>query len=299
MTDMFEALRTAPVNGVSLAYREQGSGEPVVLVHGSASDIRTWEHQIPAIGANYRAVAYSRRYARPNTDIAAGVDDQMLPHVEDLAAFLKSIDAPAAHLVGHSWGGFIALLTAIRHPQMVRSLVLMEPPVLSLFASTPPRPVEILRLFLRRPATAFAMIKFGAGAVAPAQKAFRRGDDEAAMRAFGRGVLGKAGYERLSDARRQQVRDNRKADRAQLLGAGFPPLSDDEVRGVRVPALLLVGEQSPVILRRLTDSLHELLPDSERVEIADASHLMHEDNPGMVNAAILGFLEGRASPTSG
>jgi pimeloyl-ACP methyl ester carboxylesterase len=61
----------------------------------------------------------------------------------------------------------------------------------------------------------------------------------------------------------------------------------------------LVGEQSPVILRRLTDRLHELLPDSERVEIADASHLMHEDNPGMVNAAILGFLDGRASPMSG
>ncbi len=299
MTDMFEALRKATVNGVSLAYREQGSGEPVVLVHGSASDIRTWEHQIPAIGANYRAVAYSRRYARPNDDIEAGVDDQMLPHVDDLAAFLKSIDAPAAHLVGHSWGGFIALLTAIRHPRLVRSLVLMEPPVLSLFVSTPPRPIEILRLFLRQPATAFAIVQFGAGTFAPAEKAFRRSDDEAAMRAFSRGVLGKASYERLSQARKQQIRDNRKAGRAQVLGAGFPPLSGEEVRAVRAPALLLVGEQSPVILRRLTDRLHELLPDSERVEIADASHLMHEDNPGMVNAAILGFLDGRASPMSG
>lgn len=298
MADPFEGLRIASVNGVSLAYREQGAGEPVVFIHGSASDIRTWEQQVPALGAEYRAVAYSRRYARPNDDIEAGADDQMLPHVDDLAAFLLSMDIPAAHLVGHSWGGFIALLTAIRHPQMVRSLVLMEPPVLSLFVSTPPRPLELLRLFLRRPGTALAIIKFGATAFATAQKAFRRGENEAAMRAFGRGVLGKASYERLSEARIQQVRDNVGADRAQLLGAGFPPLSDDEVSGMHVPALLLVGQHSAAFLRRLSDRLRELLPNSECIEIANASHMMHEDNANMVNELILDFLKRQASRTS-
>lgn len=296
--DAFEGLRTASVNGVSLAYRERGAGEPVVFVHGSASDIRTWEKQVPAMGAEYRAVAYSRRYARPNDDIDAGVDDQMLPHVDDLATFLQSIDIPAAHLIGHSWGGFIALLTAIRHPEVVRSLVLMEPPVLSLFVSTPPRPLELLGLFLRRPGTALAIVKFGATAVAPAQKAFRRGDNEAAMQAFGCGVLGKSSYERLSEARKQQVRDNLGADRAQLLGAGFPPLSDDEVSGMQAPTLLLVGQHSPAFMRRLSDRLRELLPNSECIEIANASHLMHEDNARMVNETILDFLKRQASRTS-
>ena len=286
----FEGLRTASVNGVSLAYREQGAGEPVVFVHGSASDIRTWEHQMPAIGAGYRAVAYSRRYARPNDDIEPGVDDQMIPHVEDLVAFLQSIEVPAAHFVGHSWGGFISLLTAIRHPHVVRSLVLLEPPVLSLFTRTPPRPSELLRLVVRRPGTALAIVKFGATAIAPAEKAFRRGDDEAAMRAFGRGVLGKASYERLSEARGQQMRDNLKAARAQIMGAGFPPLSDEDVQGVRTPTLLLVGQDSPAFLRRLSDRLQELLPNSECIEIANASHLIHEDNPSRVNETILDFL---------
>lgn len=291
MTGTFEGIQTASVNGVSLAYREHGTGDPVVFVHGSASDLRTWERQVPAIGERFRAVAYSRRYARPNDDIEEGLDDQMLPHVDDLVAFLQSIEVEAAHLVGHSWGGFIALLTAIRHPEVVGSLVLMEPPVLPLFVSTPPRPLELLRLFLRRPATALAIIKFGATAFAPAQKAFQRGDDEAAMRAFGCGVLGKASFEGLSEARLQQVRDNRKADRAQALGEGFPPLSDNEVRGVRTPALLMVGERSPDFLRRLNDRLVELLPNRECVEITNASHIMHEDNAGMVNDAILDFLK--------
>lgn len=288
--DPFEGLETADINGISLAYRDQGDGDVVVFVHGSASDSRTWDQQIPAVAMAYRTVAYSRRYARPNADIRPGLDDQMLPHVEDLAALIRSLAIPSAHIVGHSWGGFIALLTAIRHPDLVRSLVLMEPPVLSLFVSTPPRPSEILRLLLQRPATALSIVKFGATAYGPAQKAYRRGDDETAMGYFGRGVLGKARFEQLSSARRQQVWDNRGADRAQILGAGFPPLDDDEVRGIRGPTLLMVGRDSPAFLHRLSDRLAELLPSPERVVIADASHLMHEDNAPMVNDAILDFL---------
>ncbi len=293
MMQTLESRSAAVVDGLTLAYREQGDGEPVVFVHGSASDLRTWEKQVPAIGTSYRAVAYSRRYARPNEDIGPGLDDQMLPHVDDLVSFLRAIDAAPAHLVGNSWGAFICLLTAIRHPQVVRSLVLEEPPVLSLFVSTPPRPTELLPLLIRRPRTALAILRFGAGTMAPTQKAFRRGEDEQAMRRFASGVLGKEAYEQVPPERKQQMRENLGAMRAQLLGAGFPPLADDDVRGVEVPTLLLTGERSPAALRRLTDRLHELLPDSQRVEVAAASHRMHEENPDAVNEAILDFVAER------
>jgi len=295
----FEASQTAEVNGTKLAYCEQGAGEPVVFVHGTAGDLRIWQRQLPAIGRSYRAVAYSRRFARPNEDIDPDADDPMLPHVEDLAAFLHTIGAAPAHLVGSSWGAFISLLTAIRHPELVRSLVLEEPPVVSLFTSTPPRPTELLRLLLTRPRTAVALLKFAVGAMAPAQKAFERGDDEGAMRIFGRGVLGKEPFERLPEARKQQMRDNLNAARAQLLGAGFPPLGDDEVRGVAVPVLLLTGALSPSVLLRLTDRLEELLPNVERGEIAGASHAMHEENAAAVNEAILGFFERHRLETAG
>jgi pimeloyl-ACP methyl ester carboxylesterase len=293
MTQTPERPSTATVDGLTLAYREQGDGEPVVFVHGSASDLRTWEQQLPAIGTSYRAVAYSRRYARPNEDIGPGLDDQMLPHVDDLVSFLRAIDAAPAHLVGNSWGAFICLLTAIGHPQVVRSLVLEEPPVLSLFVSTPPRPGELVPLLIRRPRTALAILRFGAGTMAPTQKAFRRGDDEQAMRKFASGVLGKEAYEQLPPERKQQMGENLGALRAHLLGAGFPPLAEEDVRGVEAPTLLLTGERSPAALRRLTDRLHELVPNSRRVEIAAASHRMHEENPDAVNEAILGFVAER------
>ena len=294
----FEGVRTAAVDGIALAYREQGDGQAVVFVHGSASDLRTWDQQLPAIGTRYRAIAYSRRFARPNEDIEPGADDQMLPHVDDLAALLQVIGAAPAHLVGHSWGAFICLLAAVRHPEMVSSLVLQEPPVLSLFVSTPPRLRELFPLLVRHPRTALAILGFGAGTFAPAQRAFRRGDDDQALQTFAHGVLGNETYERLPEARKQQARENLGTLRAQLLGAGFPPLDEGDVRGIDVPTLLMTGQRSPAFLLRLTEHLQRLLPNAERVDIAGASHAMQEENPSAVNEAILGFLARDASGRS-
>lgn len=293
----FVATDSVEVNGVTLAYREVGAGEPVVFVHGGLSDLRTWHMQLPVIGESYRAISYSRRFARPNTDIEPGSDDQMLPHVDDLAAFLHAVDAAPAHLIGNSWGGFICLLTALRHPELVRSLVVEEPPVIPLVigAGARPQPRAILGGLLRHRRATLATLGWGARSVAPLQKAFRDGDDERALETFVHGVLGKKAYERLPEARKRQMRENLSALKAQMLGAGFPPLTDTDVRSIRTPTLLLTGAHSPPFLLRLTDVLEQLLPVVERVEIPGASHAMHEENPAAVNAAIVGFLDRKQS----
>jgi pimeloyl-ACP methyl ester carboxylesterase len=286
----FEGARTAKVNGTTLAYREQGRGEPVVFVHGAISDLRTWEQQLPAVGRSYRAIAYSRRFARPNEDIDPEAEDPWLLHVEDLAAFLREIDAAPAHLVGNSYGAFLGLLAAVRYPDVIRTLVLEEPPVLPLFMSFPPRPAELLRLFATRPRTAIVILNSLVGTFAPLGKAFRRGEDDEAMRIFAHGVLGKQPFERLPEARKQQMRDNLSTLRAGMLRPGVPPLRDDDVRSIRAPVLLVTGKLSPPALLRLTDRLEELLPIVDRVEVPGASHLMHEENASAVNEAIVGFL---------
>jgi pimeloyl-ACP methyl ester carboxylesterase len=290
MNGVFNGCRTAALGDVSLAYREQGSGEPVVLVHGTVSDLRVWDLQLAALGANFRAIAYSRRYARPNPDIESGADDQMSTHVEDLLAFLQVTGADPAHLVGHSWGGFIALLAAIRAPHAVRGLVLMEPPAVSLFVSTPPEPLELLWLLVRRPRTAAAVISFGANVIEPARKAFARGDDAEGIRAFGEGVLGKRYFADMPEDRKQVVWENRSSARAQLLGAGFPPLRDRDVRCMRTRTLLVTGEKSPAIMQRTSERLAHLIPNSQSIQIAGASHQMQVDNPAMFNDVVGRFL---------
>jgi pimeloyl-ACP methyl ester carboxylesterase len=284
-------VETVTVNGARLAYLQRGRGQSVVFVHGGYSDLRTWLPQIDVFAVEYRAVAYSRRYARPNEDIPEGRDDQMRPHVDDLLTLLRSLDLAPAHLVGNSWGAFICLLAALDGPSLARTLVLGEPPVLRLFISNSPKGGEIIRLFLRSPSDAIAIIRFAATVVAPAEKAYRRGDLEDGTRIFVSGILGARAFEAVPEERKQQMRENHTADSAQLLGAGFPPLSATEVRRIRVPTLLVTGEHSPALLRRtLTRKLASLLPNAEQVEIPNASHLMHEQNAEGFNRAVMAFL---------
>lgn len=281
--------KTAEVNGASLAYVERGDGEAVVFVHGGMSDLRTWEQQLSVIGRSYRAVTYSRRYARPNDDIEPGTKETMLPHVDDLVAFLKEIDAAPAHLVGNSYGAFISLLTAIHHPSLVRSLVLEEPPVAPLLVkSTPPGLLDLLHLVVTRPRTAMVFLPGVARIFVPAQKAFQRGEYDKGLLLFAQGVLGKQAFDRLSEDRKQQMRDNVSTLPDQL--DGFPQLVENQIRSVKIPALVVEGELSPPATIVLMARLDELLPNSERIRIPDASHLMHEQNPVAVNEVILAFL---------
>lgn len=279
------------LNGTTLDFHEAGEGEPLVLVHGSASDVRTWADRQPVLARRFRTIAYSRRYHWPNPRIGEGVDYSMREQVDDLHALLASHVGGSAHLVGHSYGAFLCLLLAIREPGLARTLVLAEPPVVPLVLPMPPGPLDLGRLLLTDPRTALPVLKFVGLGVLPAVRAFERGDREAALKHFARATLGRKTVERLSEARLQQGRDNLIA--MELLGSGLAPLEVDEVRSIRTPSLVLSGTRSPALFRRLCDHLERLLPDAERVTIPGASHISHEDAPEAWDAAVLSFLDRR------
>jgi len=281
-------MTTIGLNGYSLKYREDGSSEPLVLVHGSASDYRTWQAQQDIFAEKFRTIVYSRRYHWPNEQIAEGADYSMAEHVDDLQALLQALDAAPAHLVGHSYGAFVCLMLAIQAPQLVRSLVLAEPPAITLFVSNSPKPLEILKLLVTRPRTAAAIVKFGAEGVDPATAALERNDREEALRVFGEATLGPEAFCQLSATRLEQARAN--FIEAELLGSGFPPLDDGQLRSVGAPTLLICGQSSPGLFHRLADRIEELIPRTERIAIPGASHIMHEDNARAYNAAVLSFL---------
>lgn len=261
----------------------------MIFVHGSASDLRTWKRQQEALGKRFRTIAYSRRYHWPNTKICKGEAYLLEQHVNDLQAVLPSLGAVPVHLVGHSYGGYICLMLAVQAPHLLRSLVLAEPPVMTLFVSIPPKPLELLRLAVQNPRTALGIIKLGGMGLGPAGSAFKRGDSARALRLLGRAILGSKVFENLSADRMDQVRDN--LIKEEVLGSKvFLPLSVDQVRRMNVRTLLIGAKESPPLFARLLDHLEELLPHSERIQIENASHLMHEDNATEYNRAILSFL---------
>lgn len=278
------------VNGYRLEYIERGIGEPLVFVHGGLNDLRSWRNQLEVFGSKYRAVAFSCRYHYPNEPMSDNADLSFDVVVDDLAAFLRAMRLAPAHLVGASNGGFACLLLALRKPELVRSLVLVEPPVLPVLGvSVPPKPQQILKLLLRSPRAALAVIKFGARGIGPASRAFERGDDEQGLQIFATAVLGPRTAANLTEFMRQQMHDNVRPFKARLR-AGFPPFSEDDARRINVPTLLVTGENSAPVLHRITDRLQHLIPHAERVDIRNASHLMYEESPEAFNSAVLEFL---------
>ena len=191
-------MASIQVNGGAFEWQEQGKGKPVLFVHGSVSDYRTWENQVAPFAKHYHVILYSRRYHYPNTWPGDGTDYTVTLHANDLEAVLKLLNLGPVNLVVSSYGAYISLLTALKNPGLVQSLVLGEPPILPLLISNPDNPLAVLSLLFRNFPAGKSFIKFGMKSMKPAQQAFRQGNLEAGVHLFANGVLGESGFEQLS-----------------------------------------------------------------------------------------------------
>lgn len=280
------------INGARLAYVEKGAGEPVVFVHGGISDLTIWEPVLEPISRRYRAIAYSRRYAWPNAPIPDGVADTIAQHATDLAALIEKLELGPTNLVGNSWGGFICLVVARDRPELVRRLVVQEPPVIPLFLGAPPSPPALLKTLVTRPRTGRALAGMIFRGLQPVEAALKRGAVEESMEIFVRRVaLGNAGYEALPAWVKRHMKLNAGTHVSQFRNdGGFVPFTARDARSIRVPTLVMTGQQSPVGLRVLAKEIAASLPQAQEVEIPNASHVMHVANPEAATNAILRFL---------
>lgn len=112
----------ARVNGIWLHYRDEGEGEPLVLVMGFGAPLQGWDGQVPAFSRRFRVIRLDNRGVG-RTDKPLGPYTSALL-AEDVRALLDHLSIDSAHLVGLSMGGMVAMELAARHPSRVRSLVL-------------------------------------------------------------------------------------------------------------------------------------------------------------------------------
>jgi len=266
------------VNSARLEYIEVGRGDPLVFVHGSLEDLRIWRRQMEPFSGRYHVVAYSRRYHYPNA--APGDGDPAYTaalHAADLAGLIEKLDLAPAHLVTSSFGGCIALQMATNRLDLVRSLVLAEPPLMPWLE--------------RIPSGAPLAAAFLTDAWEPAQRAFREGDAEEGVRSFLNGVIGREAFGRLSPSGRRMIMDNAAEMQAESVARDFfPTVTCQGAASIDRPVLLLNGELSPRLFHLIIDELARCLPRTTRTIIPGASHAIHVGNPPAYNAGVLGFL---------
>jgi pimeloyl-ACP methyl ester carboxylesterase len=251
------SLSKVQLSDTELHYTQNGVGDPVILVHGGFGDYRQWGHLQKVLSDRFRVISYSRRGAYPNNR-SLGRKSGIPEHSADLSSLITLISKTPVHLVGESYGAFVAARCAIDHPEKVNTLSIDEPPMFPLLRNNEGDKAELLQ--------------FEKEVLKPATACFETGRFEDGVRVI-IGFL--EGSEDAFDSLPAEVRDilaaNSKAFRDEL-EAGFDSISFQDVSRLKTPTLLLKSETGPRLLKRIVDILHKAIPNAIFKEIRGTSH---------------------------
>ena len=268
------------VSGSRVEYLELGRGEPVVLLHSSGSSATQWRALAERLAQRYRVIAPDFYGYGGTANWPGGRPFQLECEAEIVLALLERVDE-RAHLVGHSYGGAVALHIAGLRRDLLRSLTLIEPVAFNLLKETDdPALGEI---------TALA---------------------EVVTRAIACGHY-VAGFERFADYWTSPATSGDvPAYKRYAMAARLPKIALDfhatlneptrleDFRLMTVPTLLLHGTSSPWPARRICDLLERILPEAQLKTIVGAGHMAPVTHRDQVNAMVLAQIEANSKQRS-
>jgi pimeloyl-ACP methyl ester carboxylesterase len=248
----------------------RGSGEPLLIIHGAIL-CGAFEGIARALSSSNKLITYHRRGFGGSS--AARKDGTIADQAADAVALLDHLGEGAAHVVGHSYGGVVALQLAIDHPERVHTLALLEPPLLSV------------------PGAA----DFASGVAAVAEL-YQSGDADGALVAFLNAVGGGDPVPRISETLPSGWHEQALTDLSVLFEADLPSISawqfgEAEARSINQPALAVLGTESTPLFAESCELLKKWLPNAEPFVLDRAGHLLQIDNPDGMAKGLLAFLQ--------
>ena len=282
------------VNGGQLAVVDEGSGDPVVMIHGFPELAYSWRHQVPALtDAGFRAIAYDQR-GYGDSSKPEDIDAYTLANlVADAVGLLDVLGLERATFVGHDWGSIVVWAVAIMHPERVHAVVSLNVPYRGWCAGFPS--TEVIRekladrfgyvLAFQEPGVTESAFDADADAWLrtiylgiAADPAFMTDDEFAVYRdAFVRGGLfGPLGPYRNIDAN--------AASTAHLANAP-----------VTQPTLMMTADRDPIVPPSLANGMERWVQKLTVVDINHSGHWTQQEQPRQVNEALIGFLQSETS----
>jgi len=295
MTDLATTSIALPT-GVTLNVQQGGPehAEPILLLHGFPESHRTWRDVAPALARDFRVIAPDQR-GFGGSDKPEGVEHYKTDRIlEDLIALADALGLERFTLVGHDWGGAVAWLAALRRPDRIARLVIVNAPhpyifQKSLIDDPAQRAASQYMNAFRNPAmeqgiaamgleTFFAK-SFGAHldlAVIPEEEKrayLRNWSEPGALTAM-------LNWYRASEILVPQVGED----------AGAPAWTKGPFPRIATPTLVIWALQDKALLPVQLDGLHALIDDLRLVTVADAGHFVPWQQPEPVIAAIRDFM---------
>lgn len=282
------------VNGIQLATVEEGSGDPVIMIHGFPELAYSWRHQIPALtAAGFRSIAYDQRGYGASSK-PEDVDAYALTNlVADAVGLLDVLGLERATFVGHDWGSIVVWSTALMHPDRVEKVVSLNVPYRGWCAGFPS--TEVIRdkladrfgyvLAFQEPGATEAAFEADPDAWLrtmylgiAADPEFMTNDDFAVYRdAFvAGGLFGPLGPYRNIDA---------NAAATQYLGNA--PIIQ--------PTLMITADRDPILPPMLATGMERWVPDLTVIDVSHSGHWTQQEQPHQVNEALTNFLRSETS----
>lgn len=291
--NMFEH-KYADVNNIRLHYVTAGKGKLIIFLHGFPEFWYEWRNQLAEFGGNYRAVAPDMRGYNLSSKPVEVEQYRMKYLVEDIRALAKHLGFKKFILVAHDWGGGVAWPFAIRYPEYLEKLIIINAV----------HPAIFIRELRDNPAQQRASQYILVYRTAEAENILAR-DNYAILvdNLLEDGI--KQGY--FTDEDKQAyieawsepgaLTGGLNYYRAVHLGS-FTGESDDSLSAdpsvfmVNVPTLVIWGEKDKWLLTGNLEGLEKYVPDLTIKRIPDGSHWVIHEKPGLVNSYIREFIEG-------
>jgi len=270
-----------PVGPNGLSYDLVGEGtEPLVLVHGSWSDRASFDRLVPILSSGFRMLRYDRR-GHGDSPPVPGLRSVSW-EADELGELLLDSDHFPAHILGTSYGAAVALSLTVRRPELVRSVIVHEPPLVAW------PPIE------ERPEVRTSRLELDAYS-----RRFRTSAPADAAREFAeRFVTGAGGFERLPPDVRTAFQEGAPAWPDELTALERADLDPALLGAIDLPALVTLGEVSPLYLRSIADAVASALPNVTRQVLRGAGHFPHVSHPALFGGAVLTFaLERNVAPS--
>ena len=265
------------VDGVRLAYRHRGEGEPVVFVHGTPSYSHEWRHVVPEVeAAGHRVITYDLLgYGASERPLAR--DTSVGAQTELLVGLLDALGIERPSLITHDIGGAIGQRIAVLHPERVRRLMLIDSVSYDSWPSETWQEIIRTRLenYAATPAEDFEEMLGRQLAMTVADPARMRGDELRAYLAPHRTALGRASFFE------HQVRHYDSRYTEEITG---------RLGEIAVPVRILWGEQDRWQPTSYAQRLAADVPHAELVVVPGTGHFLMEDDPERVTREVLDFL---------
>ena len=256
-------------NGVELYYEREGQGEPLLLVHGLLFSGESWRDQVRALSADYECITVDLRgqHRSETTDDPAGYD--LWNQAEDVHGLIHELGVAPVHYAGLSMGGMIGMRLALRHPEVLRELVLVDT------SSMPEDPENVERYEAFRQVVESGQLE----AVLPALPVtffcdeFIRDRDDYVQSWF---ALLQAGNP-MGFARASRAVDERTD-------------ITDQVGAIRLPTLVIHGSEDVAIPLEKGRATAAAIPGARLEVIEGAGHQSNIDHPEEVTRLLREFL---------